>query len=122
MNIKDAAAASGLSIDTIRFYEKSGMLPKVQRDARGWRRFDAGAVDWLRNLERLRATGMPMADMRRFALLVHGAGHPGAAAARLEILQRHGERLALRRHEVEACQAYLDQKISIYSRMTEDRR
>lgn len=117
MNIKDAAGASGLSIDTIRFYEKAGMLPKAPRDARGWRRFDAGAVEWLRNLERLRATGMPMADMRRFAMLVHttDATTAGAVAERLAILHHHAERLAERRREVEACQAFLDHKIGVYS-------
>jgi DNA-binding transcriptional MerR regulator len=123
MNIKEAATASGLSVDTIRFYEKSGMVPPVSRDARGWRRFDAGAVEWLRNLERLRATGMPMADMRRFAVLVHttNAATPGAASERLAILSRHAERLAARRREVEACQVYLDHKISVYSQMTKEK-
>jgi DNA-binding transcriptional MerR regulator len=121
MNIKEAAMTSGLSVDTIRFYEKAGMLPAIPRDARGWRRFDAGTVEWLRNLERLRATGMPMVDMRRFAVLVHAidAAAPGAAAARLEILRAHAERLSARRREVEACQAFLDHKINVYSKMKE---
>jgi MerR family transcriptional regulator, aldehyde-responsive regulator len=123
MNIKEAATTSGLSIDTIRYYEKAGMLPKVSRDARGWRRFDAGTVEWLRNLERLRATGMPMTDMRRFAVLVHttDASVLGAAAERLSILRTHAERLATRRRELEACQAYLDHKISVYSNMTKEK-
>ena len=123
MNIKEAATTSGLSIDTIRFYEKAGMLPTIVRDARGWRRFDAGAVEWLRNLERLRATGMPMVDMRRFAVLVHttDAAAPGAAIQRLAILHTHAERLAARRREVEACQAFLDHKISVYSDMTKEK-
>jgi MerR family transcriptional regulator, aldehyde-responsive regulator len=121
MNIKEAAATSGLSVDTIRFYEKAGMLPAIARDARGWRRFDAGIVEWLRNLERLRATGMPMVDMRRFAVLVHttDASAPGAAAERLEILRLHAGRLAARRREVEACQTFLDHKINVYSKMKE---
>lgn len=124
MNIKEASVSSGLSVDTIRFYEKAGMLPAIARDARGWRRFDAGAVEWLRNLERLRATGMPMADMRRFAVLVHttDAAAAGAAAERLAVLHSHAERLATRRREVEACQAYLDHKISVYSAMTKESR
>lgn len=119
MNIKDAAATSGLSIDTIRFYEKAGMLPKVPRDARGWRRFDGGGVEWLRNLERLRATGMPMADMRRFAVLVHttDANAPGVADERLAILRNHADRLAQRRRDVEACQVFLDHKINVYSNL-----
>lgn len=121
MNITEAARASGLSVDTIRYYEKAGMVPAVARDGRGWRRFHAGTVEWLRNLERLRATGMPMADMRRFARLVHEADGPDGAAERLAILQAHAERLAARWREVEACQAFLDHKISVYSNMTKER-
>ncbi len=113
MNIAEASAASGLSADTIRFYEKAGMLPAVRRDGRGWRHFDAGAVEWLVNLERLRATGMPMKDMKRFAVLVHSGN--GNNAERLDILQVHAERLRKRRQEIEACQAYLDHKIKVYS-------
>lgn len=119
MNIKEAAVLSNLSVDTIRYYEKAKMLPKVARDARGWRRFDAGTVEWLRNLERLRATGMPMADMRRFAVLVHttDAAVPSVAEERLVILRMHADRLAQRRREVEACQAFLDHKIGVYSNL-----
>ncbi len=117
MNITQAAGLSGLSVDTIRYYEKAGMLPTIARDARGWRRFDAAAVEWLRNLERLRATGMPMADMRRFAVLVHttDAAQPGVTKERLAILRNHADTLTARLREVEACQAFLDHKINVYS-------
>ena len=119
MNIKDAASVSSLSIDTIRFYEKAGMLPAVPRDARGWRRFDGELVEWLKNLERLRSTGMPLRDVRAFAVLVHttDATKPGAAEERLVILRRHAERLEQRRQDIAACQAFLDHKINVYSNM-----
>ncbi len=119
MNITQAAGLCGLSVDTIRYYEKAGMLPIIARDTRGWRRFDAAAVEWLRNLERLRATGMPMADMRRFAVLVHttDAAQPGVATERLAILRNHADRLTARLREVEACQAFLDHKINVYSNL-----
>ncbi len=118
MNIKDASADSGLSVDTIRYYEKAGMLPRLARDARGWRVFDGAAVEWLRNLERLRATGMPMAEMKRFAGLVHQRHvSPEVIAARLDILHGHAARLAARQRAIAACQDYLDQKISIYTQM-----
>ncbi len=119
MNIKDASAASGLSIDTIRFYEKAGMLPAVPRDGRGWRRFDGGLVEWLKNLERLRSTGMPLRDVRAFAVLVHTADarKPGVAEERLVILRRHAVRLDQRKQDIAACQAFLDHKINVYSNM-----
>mgnify|MGYP001800880414 CR=1 FL=1 len=71
MRIKEAAARSGLTQDTIRFYEKSGMLAPVRRDARGWRVFNGDDVNWLTTLERLRATGMPLDDVKRFAMSAH---------------------------------------------------
>ncbi len=123
MNITEAAKASGLSADTIRFYEKAGMLPPVRRGTRGWRDFDAGTLEWLKNLGRLRATGMPMADMRRFAELVHrgDAAGPGAAEERLLILRRHAARLAGRQRDLDACLAFLHHKIGVYEAM-EDKR
>lgn len=115
MTIKEAADASGLSMDTIRFYEKTGMLPPVPRDARGWRVFPPPLMEWLKNLARLRATGMPMADMQRFARLVHATPTPEVIAERLAILGEHNLRLAQRRTELQAAQAYLDHKIAVYS-------
>jgi MerR family transcriptional regulator, aldehyde-responsive regulator len=116
MNIAQAAAQSRLSVDTIRFYEKSAMLPKLARDKRGWRAFDAPAIDWLVTLERLRATGMPLKDIKRFAVLANGSGAQSKAAAkeRLLILERHQERLKQRRAALDACEVYLKFKINIY--------
>jgi MerR family transcriptional regulator, aldehyde-responsive regulator len=119
MKIQEAAERSQLSADTIRFYEKAGMLPRIARDKSGWRNFDADAVDWLMTLERLRSTGMPLKEVRRFAALVHEgvAAGPDAAGERLDILQRHSKRLAKRREALDACEVYLSKKISIYSNM-----
>jgi MerR family transcriptional regulator, aldehyde-responsive regulator len=116
MDITEVSRLSGLSVDTIRFYEKSGMLPPIARDGRGWRRFDPGTAEWLCNLGRLRATGMPLQDMRRFAALVHSAATDTATAARerLDILQRHALRLVERQRELDACVAYLNHKIAVY--------
>ena len=116
MNIAEAAKSCHLSIDTIRFYEKSGMLPKLDRDKRGWRSFDAGALEWLSILERLRATGMPLKDMRRFAQLVFTKDTKSIKATRerLEILKRHQAVLLRRKAELKTCEKYLNMKIEIY--------
>jgi MerR family transcriptional regulator, aldehyde-responsive regulator len=115
MTIQEAAAVSGLGVDTIRFYEKAGMLPPVPRDDRGWRVFPPPLLEWLKNLSRLRATGMPMAEMQRFARLVHAPASPAVVAERLSILHAHGQRLALRRAEIDAAEAYLAAKIAVYA-------
>jgi MerR family transcriptional regulator, aldehyde-responsive regulator len=119
MKIKEAAEESGLSEDTIRFYEKSGMLPRTKRDKRGWRDFDPSALEWLKDLERLRSTGMPLKDVRRFAILVHtkDANSSTAAQERLTILEAHTKRLAQRHRALDECEAFLNRKISIYQKM-----
>ena len=118
MQIGEVAAASGLSIDTIRFYDKSGMLPELPRDPKGWRRFTPEALDWLEIIARLRRTGMPLDDIKAFAASAQGPGaDTGAAQAeRLDLLRSHKDRLAAQRAELDACEAYLDMKISIYSK------
>jgi DNA-binding transcriptional MerR regulator len=119
MNIKQASEQSGLSVDTIRFYEKSGMLPKIGRDSRGWRLFTPDNLNWLETLERLRATGMPLKSVRRFAVLVHtGQAGRKAQEERLQILRTHAEQLKRRRADLDACEAYLTYKIGVYSKET----
>ena len=116
MRIKEAAARSGLTQDTIRFYEKSGMLAPVRRDARGWRVFNGDDVNWLTTLERLRATGMPLDDVKRFAMSAHAPERvaPDQRALRLGLLERHAVTLAHREAELKASKHFLDHKISMY--------
>ena len=122
MNISEASRSTGLTVDTIRFYEKAGMLPRAQRDSRGWRNFSAGDVEWLRNLQRLRATGMPLSDVKQFAALVHTQhiNSPGVADQRLAILRRHQLRLADSQRELDDCKSYLNHKISVYSTLEDN--
>ena len=109
--IGEAAAKCGLSPHTLRWYERIGLLPPIERRGDGRRRFSDADLDWLSLLSKLRATAMPVRDMQRYAELVRsGAGQ----AERLELLTRHREQvrrdLAARRE----CLRLLDAKISYY--------
>lgn len=109
MHITAAAERSGLSVDTIRYYEKEGLDPPVQRDGRGWRQYTADTLDWLVTLQRLQATGMPMADMVRFARSAHGPNAEVRAEQQLrrDLLKSHAARLARNQAELDACAADL---------------
>ncbi|MEO0636453.1 MAG: MerR family transcriptional regulator [Pseudomonadota bacterium] len=113
MRIAEASAQSGLSIDTIRYYEKIGMLQPIGRGADGQRRFTAEDIQWMTQLNWLRQTGMPQADMRAFAVSVHSGTTD--TSERYAILLRHRTVLAQRRRELEACERYLDHKLSVYA-------
>jgi len=112
MRIAEAAKACGLSAHTIRFYEKSGMLPEIARDADGHRRFTPRLIDWLTLLYWLRETGMPLQQMRRFTALAK-AGDDGVSERR-QILLDHAERLKAKRAALDKCESILAIKIASY--------
>lgn len=112
MRISEAAALSGLNIDTIRYYETAGLVPNVGRGPDGQRRFSPENVDWLTLLFWLRETGMPMKVMKQFAALY--AQGDGTIRDRKEILLAHAQRLADRRNDLDRCEEILAKKLSIY--------
>jgi DNA-binding transcriptional MerR regulator len=82
--IGELSARSGRSIHTIRWYEAQGLIPGVVRDSGGRRNYTEQHVDWLDLMDRLRRTGMSVAEMRDYASLVklgrkHAQAAPGAA-------------------------------------------
>ena len=87
LTIAQVVARTGLSADTLRYYERIGLLAPVARAAGGQRRYRAADLDWLAFVQRLRATGMPIRDMLHFAAL--RSQGDATAAARRELLQAH---------------------------------
>ncbi|WP_305783798.1 MerR family transcriptional regulator [Symbioplanes lichenis] len=85
------AELTGLTPDTLRWYEREGLIPPVGRTADGRRRYDAEAVRFVRLIQALRRTGMPIARVRDFVTL--GPATPAATARRLELLQRQEDEL-----------------------------
>jgi len=109
----EAAEKCGLSQHTLRWYERIGLLAPIERGGDGRRRFSDGDLDWLSLLTKLRATGMPVRDMQRYAELVRsGAGQ----AERLELLRRHREQVRRAIASQRECLKLLDAKVSNYER------
>jgi DNA-binding transcriptional MerR regulator len=110
---REAAEKCGLTQYTLRWYERIGLLDRIQRTADGRRRFSDADLDWLLLLSKLRATGMPVRDMLRYAELVRsGAGEH----ERVGLLRRHRERVRQALLEQQECLKLLDTKIENYSR------
>lgn len=111
-----AARRSGFSLDTLRYYEKIGLVRDVRRDAAGRRVYDDADLDWLGVLRCLRDTGMPIAAMRRYAALALDTG-PGADATvpeRLALLEAHAAQVAATIALLNRQQAHLADKIDWY--------
>jgi DNA-binding transcriptional MerR regulator len=85
LTIADAAKASGLSAHALRYYEKAGLLDPIDRDGSGHRRYRDEDLERIRFLTKLRATGMPIREVRRYAeLMKRGESTNGERMALLE--------------------------------------
>lgn len=115
MQISDFARRTGLSADTLRYYEKIGLMQPPLRDAGGRRVYQAGDLDWARFLIRLRQTGMPIAEMQRYARL--RAEGDATAQARRDLLMRHRDGLRVRLADLAECLSLMDHKIAAYEAM-----
>jgi DNA-binding transcriptional MerR regulator len=89
LSISEAAQASGLSAHTLRYYERAALLEPVSRDGSGHRRYREADLERIAFLAKLRATGMPIRDVRRYAELMN-AGE-ATNEERLALLEAHSE-------------------------------
>lgn len=69
LTISEVAKQTGLSLHTLRYYERVGLIEGVARAKNSHRRYCQEDIVWLEFLKRLRATGMPIAEMKAFAAL-----------------------------------------------------
>lgn len=103
-NIKEVSAMLHLPASTIRFYEKEGLLPEVERTEGGYRLFSENNLALLRMIECLKRTGMPIKDIRQFTLWVE----QGDAS-----LQERYEMFVERRKAVESQIAELQETLKV---------
>jgi DNA-binding transcriptional MerR regulator len=117
MKIGELARQSGLTPHTIRYYERIGLLPRADRDHARQRDYDASILTWIEFLGRLKATGMPIRDMLRYAEL--RAGGAATEPERRRLLERHREAVRARVASLQDCLLVLDGKISGYAGSSE---
>jgi DNA-binding transcriptional MerR regulator len=115
-SIKDAAAKTGLSAYTIRYYEESGLVT-VGRDGRGNRAFEEADLEWLRFITCLRLTGMSIAQMRCIAELTRQGD--STIPERRKILETHRKELRARTERLHEASERLERKIAHYAAMEE---
>jgi DNA-binding transcriptional MerR regulator len=112
MKIGELAKRSGLTAHTIRYYERIGLLPYADRNS-GQRDYDASILVWIEFLGRLKATGMPIREMLRYAALRNQG--TGTERQRRELLEGHRARVRAHVAELQASLLVLDAKIAGYA-------
>ncbi|GHI08043.1 MerR family transcriptional regulator [Streptomyces cellostaticus] len=112
--ISEVVAFTGLTAHTLRWYERIGLMPHVDRSHTGQRRYTNRNLDWLDFVTKLRLTGMPVADMVRYAELVREG--ESTYAERQQLLESTRRDVLSRIAELHDTLAVLDRKISFYAR------
>jgi DNA-binding transcriptional MerR regulator len=116
ITIGEAAQRTGLSVDTLRYYERAGLIDPVRRAPNG-RRYDEIDLLWLAFLRRLRATGMPIAQMRRFARLRYAGD--ATTGERRELLEEHASIVRDRIAELSESLEIVERKITHFRHLEE---
>ena len=113
LTIAEAAEQTGLTAHTLRYYERDGLMrTPVRRSASGHRAYDETDLAWITLIARLRATGMPIRDVKAYAALVRAG--TGNEAERLALLKTHRERVLDRLDEVRSHLGAIEVKIDLY--------
>jgi DNA-binding transcriptional MerR regulator len=111
-SIQQVAEKTGLSIHTLRYYEKVGLLAPIQRASNGHRRYSLEDITWLEFLVRLRETGMSIQKVRAFADLVRQ--RPNEVDERLVLLEEHRARVKKNLEELTHHLQIIEMKIEHY--------
>ncbi|WP_338405833.1 MerR family transcriptional regulator [Bacillus halotolerans] len=115
--IQQISNMTKLSVHTLRYYEKIGLLREVRRDKNGYRKYAESDISWINFLIRLRTTGMSITDMIRFSDL-RSQGE-STVNKRLELLETHQKNVL---EEIEGLRDNLtkiEEKIDYYKSLEE---
>lgn len=87
MNIKQAAEMFDLTVDTLRYYERVGVIPPVQRNASGYRDYATSDLNWIYLAKSLRKAGLSVESLIEFATLAQLREKQNVEAAQKQILR-----------------------------------
>ncbi|WP_341779053.1 MerR family transcriptional regulator [Levilactobacillus sp. HBUAS70063] len=111
-SIKTVSQKTGLSIYTLRFYDKQGLLPFVSRDASGYRAFTDGDLQLLHTICCLKDTGMKIRDIREYVACVMKG--PRSIPQRKHLLQAHRHAILAQQAALQRNLQEIDMKLIIY--------
>lgn len=108
MKIGELAAQAGCDVQTLRFYEREGLLDEPVREASGYRRYDEQALVKVRFIRHCRSLDIPLQEVRQLLAL---AAQPGHSCSRVDGLL--DERISLVRQRIQELRALEKQLVSL---------
>lgn len=117
MTIKEVSEKFGISQDTLRYYERVGMIPHVTRTAGGIRNYQESDLGWVEMALCMRSAGLPIEAMIEYVRLFQEGDE--TIPARLQLLLDQREALIKQKAQIDSTLKRLNYKISRYERAVE---
>ncbi|MBO0424896.1 MULTISPECIES: MerR family transcriptional regulator [unclassified Enterococcus] len=114
MNIKKAAEMFDLSVDTLRYYERVGVIPPVQRNESGYRVYTTNYLNWIYLAKHLRNAGLSIESLIEFAQLAQVRESQNVETAQKQILADQLEELEKKLAAMQEVRDLLIYKIETY--------
>ena len=118
-SIGEFSKVTGLGIHTLRYYEHENLIIPL-RNASNRRRYSEKDIAWIAFIKRLKATGMPIKEIKKYAAL--RAKGDITLSERMEMLIQHRQSLNEQIRQLQEHEAMLDEKIAFYQREIEGHR
>ncbi|MBV8658006.1 MAG: MerR family transcriptional regulator [Burkholderiales bacterium] len=115
LTIQEAAAATGLTAHTLRYYERIGLLDPIPRHDNQRRVYRTDDLRWINFLIKLRTTGMPIRMMLRYAALRRAGDTPDSLAERRAMLEAQAAEVSRQMDDLSATLAVLQMKVALYA-------
>lgn len=112
MTIRQVCSRYGLTPDTLRYYEKVGVIPEVRRTQSGIRDYDETAIGWVENAVCMRSAGVPVESIIEYVRLFQAGD--ATLQARRDLLKDVHTKLLEQRRQMDAAIDRLSFKISRY--------
>lgn len=119
LTIQEVAQATGLSAHTLRYYERVGLIHPIDREQNTHRRYTADDVGWIEFLTKLRATGMSIKDMQRYAELQRRGDD--TLAERVEMLKALRDKVEAHMDELNEHLRLIYYKIDLYQKIVTEK-
>ena len=114
MTIKEVSEKYGISQDTLRYYERVGLIPAVSRTSGGIREYDEDALGWVENAICMRNAGVPIEALIEYVKLFQEGD--STIQARLDLLKEQLAGLEEQKAHIEATMKRLNYKVSCYEK------
>ncbi|MBM6614862.1 MerR family transcriptional regulator [Desemzia sp. RIT804] len=114
MNIKRAAEMFDLTVDTLRYYERVGVIPPVSRNKSGYRDYGTSDLNWIYLAKNLRNAGLSIESLIEFATLAQLRESQNVEDSQKQILSDQLEELEEKLIEMNQVRDLLIYKINTY--------